>query len=156
MIKTFFKIIAWILVLVILTVGGYAAYLLLDYERIENNVEISVRHGDAIKPEAGMEYKLISYNIGFAAYTSDFGFFMDGGSESRAFSKQSVLDTMSGIISVLKEEDADFMMIEEVDEDATRSYYVNERSLLESAFSDGAAAFAVNYDSSYFFYPFSA
>ena len=144
------KILSAVLVL-LLIVGGYVAYVLIDYHRVgDHDIAVS-GEGEAV--ETGTEYSLISYNIGFAAYTPDFGFFMDGGTESRAASKESVERVMGEIADFLLKQDADFLMVEEVDVDATRSHHVDERARLMWALEDYATAFAVNYDSPYLFYP---
>ena len=85
------KILLALLIVVVLVVGGYVAYVFLTYNRIEDNVDLTVE-GDSQEPaQTGKEYTAVSYNIGFGAYTADFTFFMDGGKESRARSRESVL-----------------------------------------------------------------
>lgn len=138
---------------VLLTVIGYVVYVLADYKRIDDNEELQVANKtDAVAP-VGEELKIVTYNIGFAAYTPEFSFFMDGGKYSRAESEESVKTVMNDIILLLKSEDADFLMIEEVDKKATRSHYVDERRMLVDSLLDYDSVFAVNYDSSYLFYP---
>lgn len=139
---------------VLLTVIGYVVYVFADYKRIEDNEELEILSSTDAKAPVGEELKIITYNIGFAAYTPEFSFFMDGGEQSRAFSEKSVNETMSGIAELLKSEDADFLMIEEVDERATRSHHVDQRRMLQSALLGYDSVFAVNYDSPYLFYPF--
>ena len=57
--------IALILVLLI----GYFLYLILSYHRVGDQPELEIVNEKTAKPEAGTEYKLLSYNIGFCAYT---------------------------------------------------------------------------------------
>jgi endonuclease/exonuclease/phosphatase family metal-dependent hydrolase len=129
-------------------------YLFVDYSRIEDDKILAIK-GNSIKSvTTGEEYSILTYNIGFCAYLPDFGFFMDGGTESRAKSKQSVLDTLDGINQLIDGLNPDFMLLEEVDEKATRSYKVNQRAFFEKAFTEYNSVFTVNYDSSYLFYPF--
>ena len=45
--------------------------------------------------------------------------------------------------------------IEEIDLDSTRSYHVNEYSVLKDCMSDYDCVFAQNYDSAFLFYPFT-
>ena len=45
------------------------------------------------------------------------------------------------------------MLVQEVDFDSTRSYHIDQRQMIESAFPEYSAVFAQNYDSSYLFYP---
>lgn len=112
-------------------------------------------NGDATqKADVQTEYSILTYNIGFCAYLPDFGFFMDGGKESRTKSKQSVLNTLDGINELIGRFNPDFIMLEEVDEKATRSYKVNQKDYFEKALSSYDSVYAQNYDSSYLFYPF--
>ena len=66
-----------------------------------------------------MEYKVISYHIGFAAYTPD------------------------------------FILIEEVDKNATRSSHYDEEAALRNMLEGYDSTFTVNFDSPYLFYPLS-
>ena len=155
-VKKIFGTLGVILLALVLAFGAYAAYVFIDYHRIDDNQTLTVRSGaDGSQTiRTGETYSAVTYNIGFAAYTPDFSFFMDGGTQSRANSEQSVNETMRGICGILKDEDADFYLIEEVDEDATRSHHVNERVILEDALADYDSVYAINYDSPYLFYPF--
>ena len=88
--KKVLKIILIILLVAVLIVGGYVAYVMIDYHRIEDNQALQINDVTSESALVDQEYKAISYNIGFAAYTPDFGFFMDGGTKSRANSEESV------------------------------------------------------------------
>lgn len=151
--KKILKIILIILLVIILIVGGYFAYVMTSYHRIDDNQVLEINDEIGSTARVDEEYKIISYNIGFAAYTPDFGFFMDGGKESRAKSEDSVKEVISGIGKFLSDESPDFMMIEEVDKKATRSYHYDEEAALRKSFSGYDSVFAVNYDSPYLFYP---
>ena len=133
----------------------YLASVLISYHRLEDNLELTVlRHSAEVTPvPVGEELDILSYNIGFAAYTPDFSFFMDGGTESRARSEESVRAVMADIVELIDGIDPDFLLVEEVDEHATRSHFVNQRAWLKSAVSPDNAVFAINYDSPYLFYP---
>lgn len=151
--KTVLKILLAVLLAAILAVAGYVSYVLIAYHRIDDNLPLDVGGKAERTLETGMEYSIISYNIGFAAYTADFGFFMDGGSESRARSEESVRTVMDGISSLLGELSADFIVVEEVDFDSDRSWHVDEREILVDALPGYSHTFAQNYDSPYLFYP---
>ena len=127
--------------------------MLIDYERLDDNLSLAVQGGVTQTASQNTEYSILTYNIGFCAYLPDFGFFMDGGTESRAKSKQSVLDTLDGIKGLIDGLLPDFIMLEEVDERATRSYKVNQKEYFENAYSKYDSIYAQNYDSSYLFYP---
>lgn len=52
--------------------------------------------------ETGAVYRVSSANAGFGAYSADYSFFMDGGRESRARSRQAVDENMRGIVAFVK------------------------------------------------------
>lgn len=157
--KKALKVILSIILAVAVIAGIYVAYAMLSYYRIADNQILDVDNPTGVSRDyvpAGHKYSLTSWNIGFAAYLQDYTFFMDGGKESRARSKEAVLDSMEHITDVLEKENSDFNFIQEVDFDATRSYKVDERQIIRDRFKDESYVFAQNYDSPYLFYPFTS
>ena len=106
--------------------------------------------------QTGQPYTVISYNIGFGAYEPDYGFFMDGGAESRAWSRERVTANVQNIAAFLKERQADFYLLQEVDIGSTRTYQLDEREALYAALFDKCSVFAQNYDSPYLMYPLNS
>lgn len=143
----------------VLVVAVYAAYLILSYKRLPDNLKLTVtitKEGEQIQEpvQVGQEYGIVTYNIGFGAYTPQFSFFMDGGKSSVAESKESVLETVRGAASYVSETiNPDFVLWQEVDLDATRSYHVDEYEEIQAYYKDYFMTFAVNYDSAFLFYP---
>ena len=117
--KKWLKVALCILLAVVLLVGGYVAYVFIDYHRL-GDMTLAPEH-NAGAAESGTVYTMISYNIGFGAYESDYGFFMDGGTESRAWSKERLTKNLTAISTFLQEQDADFYLLQEVDTGATRT-----------------------------------
>lgn len=161
-IKTILKILGIVLAIILFIVIIYVAYVFLSYHRIEDRQSLKVNtpseqsanYDDSmVKP--GTEYTIGTYNVGFGAYLPDYSFFMDGGKYSRCYSKESGIDTINGAAKLAMSYEPDFMMFEEVDRDATRSYHVNQEELINNIFGQYYESFAVNYDSAYLFYPFS-
>ena len=151
--KKGWKIVLCILLALVLVVGGYVAYVLIDYHRIGDQ-ELAVQNGAAETSIAvGETYKIVSYNIGFGAYESDYGFFMDGGTESRAWSEERLTANLDRIARTLTDQNADFYLVQEVDIDSTRSYHVDEREPIYAALSWENSVFCQNYDSPYLMYP---
>ena len=91
--------------------------------------------------------------IGFGAYEDDFGFFMDGGTQSWAWSKERLTANIMKIGKQLRAQDADFLLVQEIDTKSTRSYKVNELEMLSAALTEYTWDFAQNYDSPFLFYP---
>ncbi len=134
--------------------AGYVIYLFASYSRIPDMQPLTPQGDGGGQLAAGETLRAVTWNLGFAAYTQDYSFFMDGGTESWARSEASVRQNMEDMIGVLREEDADLMLLQEVDVDGTRSHHVDESALLTEAFSSYASLFAENYDSAFLFYPF--
>ena len=155
--KKALKITGCIVGAVILIVCAYAAYILIDYYRLEDNLELTPTQGENVSAEVsvGEELKVTSWNIGFGAYTDEYSFFMDGGEYSRGFSDEIVLETVNQITSDLYSFDSDFYLVQEVDIDATRSYHINEYDILTIPFTSMSKVYAQNYDSPYLLYPFT-
>ena len=87
--KGFCKVLLLLVLAVVLAVGGYLAYILIDFHRIGDNVPLDIdTNADSGEVQTWEEHKIVSWNIGFGAYESDYGFFMDGGTESRAWSRE--------------------------------------------------------------------
>ena len=80
------KIVLLVLAAVLLVVISYLAYVLIDYHRL-GDMDLEVDRQVSQPAQTGCEYHLLSYNIGFGAYEPDYGFFMDGGTESWAWSQ---------------------------------------------------------------------
>ncbi len=164
-VKKLLKILLCVVLALVLVAGGYAAYLFLDYYRLPDGQALEV---PALRPDAarslhsGEPLRIVSYNVGFGAYSDDYGFFMDGGTESRARSREAVYENLGGALQAVVELSPELLLLQEVDADGTRSYHVDETALavtqLGSAYPAGSLYydFAQNYDSPYLLYPFSS
>ncbi len=138
----------------LLTVLGYLLYVVCSYYRVQDNLTLSVQ-GTAEDPApVGETLTLVSYNIGFGAYSDDYSFFMDGGEHSRAFSREAVLENTRGALNAIQAQAPDFVLLQEVDVDGTRSYHVDQSAIFLEALEVFDTVFAQNYDSPFFFYPF--
>ena len=145
-----------VVVLLIAVVGGYLIYAFATYYRLDDNLALTPENNQSQAARTGEEYTLVSYNVGFGAYSPDYSFFMDGGKYSRAFSADAVKTNIAGAGAQVAAEDPDFVFLEEVDTDATRSYHIDQRPLLESALPGYGSVFAQNYDSPYLFWPLNS
>lgn len=155
------KILTWMLPVIVpilflvLIVLGYVSYVFLSYHRIDDNKILEANNPPSIQNAipVNKELKIVSWNIGFAAYLQDFSFFMDGGTESRARSKAAVIDSMQKMTKQMQQFNANLYLVQEVDFNSTRTYHVDERQFIYDAFEDFAHTFAQNYNSPYLFYP---
>ena len=142
-----------VLALVVLA-AGYVAYVFIDYHRI-GDMPLTPVNTETATPSlrTGTPYTAVSYNIGFGAYEDDYGFFMDGGTESRAGSEERLTANLAEIGAFLQAQAADFYLMQEVDIGSTRTYQVDERPYITDALPGLSSVFCQNYDSPYLLYP---
>ena len=159
--KTICKTLGLVLLALLILVVLYVVYVFASYHRIGDQ-SLSVMHcssRDAVPMEDAVEtgavYRVSSANAGFGAYSADYSFFMDGGRESRARSRQAVDKNMRGIVAFVEGLSPDFAFFQEVDTDGTRSWHIDETAYLSDAMTgcEFDEVFAQNYDSPYLFYP---
>ena len=145
-----------LLALLIVLVGGYVVYAFAAYYRLEDHLALTPEDSPARLVQTGESYTLVSYNVGFGAYSPDYSFFMDGGKYSRALSADAVRENIAGAGAAVAAEDPDFVFFEEVDVDATRSYHLDQQPLLKAALPGYGSVFAQNYDSPYLLWPLTS
>lgn len=156
---------AALIVLFILIVVGYVVYVAVQYYRIEDGTALEVTGSPENKVERGAEYEVVSYNLGFGAYSPEYSFFMDTGEMNdgtktvgkyaKGMNREDVSKNVGGQISALSALSADFCLLQEVDERADRSYKINMKEEICNA-SDGYAwVYAYNFHSANLLYPFS-
>lgn len=155
--KKVLKILLCILLAIIVAALAYAAYVLLSWHRLDDALPLQPE-GTAASGTAESEtpLTLISWNIGFGAYEPDFGFFMDGGTEGRAFSAERLTANLDRIGTKVAAWQPDFLYLQEIDTDGTRSWHVNELELLRSRLDGYTSVYAQNYDSPYLIVPFNS
>lgn len=151
--KRCLKIVLALLILLILAVACYVIYVFTSYERIEDHQKIEPENNQTASAAVNTPYTITTFNLGFGAYSSDYSFFMDGGKESRAYSKEAVFKNTKGMAEIIRNIDPDFAFFQEVDLDSTRSYHVDMYEILKEYFPHMGSDFALNYDSAYLFYP---
>jgi len=151
--KKIFGTVALALIFILLLVGTYVAYVFFSYSRIPDN-QIQTFDHEVPKP-VPVKKKLtaVAFNLGFGAYVPEYSFFMDGGTESRAFSMQEATNAINGAMEQVKGFDPDFVFLQEIDIKADRSYGVNQLNLVKRKLPDFYTHEAINYDSAYLFWP---
>lgn len=153
-VKKWLKTLLCIVLALVVLAAGYMAYVFIDYHRIGDMPLTPVNTETAIPSlRTGTPYTAVSYNIGFGAYEDDYGFFMDGGTESRAWSEERLTANLAEIGAFLQAQAADFYLVQEVDIGSTRTYQVDERPYITDALPGLSSVFCQNYDSPYLMYP---
>ena len=150
------KIPVFVIIAAVLTAASYVAYVFLTFSRIEDNLTLEPEGTSGIVASTGEKYTIVTNNIGFGAYTADYTFFMDEGKESRARSKESVINCVTGAAENVLSFDPDIALFQEVDTDSTRSFHVDQSDLINGIFGEAGNydnVFAQNYHSAYLMYP---
>ena len=161
-VKIILLVLLTIVLVLALAIGIFIIVLDVKSRRI-GDVDIEIQNNQETIIEKEREYTALTYNIGFGAYDRDFSFFMDEGEMNdgtktvgkygKAVSKENVLKNTNGSLNILKYINADFMMLEEVDINSTRSYKVNQYEMITNSFLNYGISFASNFHSGFLPYP---
>ena len=154
-----------LLIALIVAALCYVLYVVIEYDRIEDNLQLEVSAGNVQESaQKGREYSIVTYNIGFGAYSPEYSFFLDSGEMldgtqvtgiyAKGLSKEDVQKNTDGAVNTLKRLDADFYFVQEVDVDGDRSYHIDQLAALREALG-GDGTFAENFHSAYLLYPFN-
>ena len=162
--KKFLIVVLSLFLLLVILVCSYIVYMNSSYYRIEDDLSLEVINNQKIILEKDTEYSILTYNIGFGAYDQEYSFFMnvgtmkDGtvmtGKSSRGMSQENVLKNTKGSIHLINELATDFILLQEVDVKATRSYQINQKEMIENSLSHYGRVFALNFHTPYMLYPF--
>ena len=159
-------VIASLIGLAILIVGGYLIYVVAQYYRIADNLSLEIS-GTAEREKVSKDtvYSISTYNLGFGAYSPEYSFFMDTGTMkngkevegkyAKGMSKADVRKNVDGQIAFAIERNADFYFFQEVDEKADRSYKINMRAEITSSLLSYNYTYAQNFHTAKLLYPFS-
>ncbi len=96
---------------------------------------------------------LLTFNTGYGGLGADADFFMDGGEGVLPEDQDLVESNVEGIEGILSVADADFIFLQEVDVDSTRSFGSNQWLKYEYDLEEYESRFALNYSCEYVPYP---
>lgn len=151
--KTIKILLIVILVPIVFLLGFIITLEAFEY-RPDDIKDIPVEGEADARPALGDTLSLLTFNIGYASLSETEDFVMDGGTKTRMDSKEGVNDNLDGIIDILRANDADIMLLQEVDVDSRRSFFINQKKTLTDAM-DTAWAFAYNYRCIFVPFPFN-
>ena len=142
---------------------GYVGYIFLSYYRIGDKALDIDSNAVVEKVNVNQELTVVTYNIGFGAYSQDYTFFLDDGYDengdyrighwSKGRSKEEVEFNTNGSIKAVKDLDADFVLLQEVDTNSTRSYHINQDEKFKEKFASYDHIHCQNFHSAFLPYP---
>lgn len=154
-----------LIAVMILLIGGYVIYVIAQYYRIEDNHKLSVTGSSSEQVRLDTPYTVMSYNLGFGAYSPEYSFFMDTGvmndgreitgTYAKGLNKKDVQKNVTGQAQVIQSTNADFYFLQEVDERADRSYNINMVKAMRGALPSHCSTYAENFHTAYLQYPFN-
>ena len=141
--KKFLRVLLILLLVIVVAVGGLLGWLTATEFRPEpvESLDFLTHSEEAATIPNDAELKILSWNVGYAGLGKDSDFFMDGGKDARSADQATVQEYLAGISGVINGGEYDFVMLQEVDTDSSRTYGINEAKAL--AF--GTSSFAFNY-----------
>ncbi|RJE86229.1 endonuclease/exonuclease/phosphatase family protein [Paenibacillus sp. 1011MAR3C5] len=144
----FKKTIKWLLWIVLIPVTLLAAFLiyatLADYKP-PAQVKLSNENQQSNIIKHGEPFKITTFNIGYAGLDRGQDFFMDGGTGSRAASKEQTEANLESAIGFLSESNSELILLQEVDRKSSRSYKIDEAQRMGNSLQDYDQTFAYNY-----------
>lgn len=135
-----------VLVSVAVIAGAFFIFSIVTEYRPDPAEPVKISGAHSLHANSGQVFSLITWNIGYGGLGSEMDFFYDGGKRVRA--EKSYFDwAISRIGEFLEAHDSlDFILLQEVDRNSKRSYFLDEVEWLKTIFPDYAISFAANYD----------
>ena len=138
----FFSTLIIILLILVIALLGYLTFTeympspttLLSNNKIVETTSVSTNESLSI----------VSMNTGYGGLDTTQDFFMDGGKTSGANNKETVSKNIDGINKILKELDADIYLLQEVDQNSSRSFNINQLTEYQNNLGLNSS-FAYNY-----------
>lgn len=144
--KRVFKGILWLILAVVLVLGGLILYATLTDYQPEAVTEIQTNKTTTPIADS-LELNLMIWNIGYCGLSAEMDFFYDGGQKVRPEMPQVQTNLMKiqQFLDTQKSE-IDFFLLQEVDKQSKRSHYVNQFDSIATQFAGYNHAFGKNYD----------
>jgi endonuclease/exonuclease/phosphatase family metal-dependent hydrolase len=91
------------------------------------------------------EMSVVTFNTGYCGLDREQEFFMDGGKNSRSSSREQTLVNLENITDFLEREGPAFVLLQEADVKSTRSFYINQKDLINKKLAGYGSVFGTNY-----------
>lgn len=150
--KKILKVLGIILLIILTAVILFFIYLMVTEYKPEDVEEVNIQGQSNQKVQVDTEYTAFNWNIGYSGLDKYTDFFMDGGQMVHPISRENVENALDGIVEELSRQDADIYFLQEVDEDSTRSFHINQVDMINNALG-GNSTFAYNYKVEYVPFP---
>lgn len=134
--------ILWFFIAIVVFVAGFLAWQTLNEFNPEATVDVAIQGEPTV---LGDTLTLTTYNIGYCGLGAEMDFFYEGGTMARP-SEAQLQKYEDGVIERLRDfEQSDFILLQEVDTFARRSWYSNQFKLINESFPEYKSWLALNY-----------
>ncbi|WP_203364024.1 endonuclease/exonuclease/phosphatase family protein [Bacillus sp. REN10] len=145
--KKLLKVVLILIGIVVGSLGIFLAYMTMTNKKHEDVEKVPVTANTEKILKVGEPFKTTTFNIGYAGLDKDQDFFMDGGTGSRSSSKEQTEENLKHMLQFLQKEKSDFLLLQEIDTKALRSYNINQLDYMKKGLKGYASTFAFNYNS---------
>lgn len=145
MVKKLLKIVGWIVLTLVIIITIFLIYVTVVDYKPPAQLQLQTDNNQGEKLKQGEPFTVTTFNIGYAGLDKGQDFFMDGGVMSRSSSKKQTKENLTSIGDVLKENGSDLYLLQEVDQNASRSNHINEVDELGNLLPEYSRTFALNY-----------
>lgn len=145
MLKKIAKAIVYLILILTLIFTAFLSYMTLTDYKPKVKTRIQVQNNKTEQLKTGTEFSIVTFNIGYCGLDKNQDFFMDGGTMSRSSSKKQTMSNLEKITAFLSKQNADAILLQELDTNSTRSYHINELEYMKPTFSDYGSSFGLNY-----------
>lgn len=145
MIKKMIKAIIYAILVITLIFTAFLTILTVTDYRPKVETRLQVQNNGTATLKKGTELSVITFNIGYCGLDKNQDFFMDGGTMSRSSSKAQTMTNLEKITAFLANQNADALLMQELDIKSTRSFYINELEYMEMTFQGYSSTFGQNY-----------
>ena len=139
--KKICKIILLILGLIILLLFTFFLILIFTEYKPKDVEDVKVYSNTTKNLNIGDKISILTYNIGYLSLDKTQDFFLDGGKNVMPKTDENVKNNLNFVKNILKEQDNDIVLLQEVDYNSKRSYYMNQFEKLKDDFN-GTASYA--------------
>ena len=142
--KKVFKCLLILILILVVAVGALLGWLTAtEFNPAPVEAAELICAGGTENVKLGEPLTVLSWNIGYGGLGKDSDFFMDGGKNTKSADEAQVRAYLDGIAATLEAQDANIVLLQEVDKDSARTYGIDERASLSNGMN--CESFALNY-----------
>ncbi len=130
---------------IVLLFASFLFYISVTDLKPQEIESLSISNNQLKEIPVGENINITTYNIGYSGLDKTQDFFADGGVGSRAESHDAVQANMGAVIDTIDTTEADILFLQEVDQDSSRSYRMDQVEFFKTYYPNYGYSFGINY-----------